>query len=74
MAKANKPPTNAYELNLMLMDVVFRLSEGTMHPDYGDAICKAVDRINRNNINQIEYKRLMGHDEPIDYMEEPKSK
>lgn len=49
------------ELNKMLTGVLMDVRRGTIDHEMAKSITLVVDKINKNNVNAIEYKKLTKH-------------
>lgn len=67
---SKKSIKNAVELNSFLEEVLIDLTEGKITTEVADSISKAVDKINKNNVNQLVYKKLTEHGREIRFFEE----
>lgn len=60
---------NANDLNKMLTDTLIAISEERIPTSMAKSIALIADKINKNNLNTIEYKKLTMHIKPIDFFE-----
>ena len=61
--------TNADELNKMLTGVLMQVRRGELNHDTVKSITLVADKINKNNVNQLEYKKICKHDKEIYFLE-----
>jgi len=61
---------NAVELNKMLTGVLMDVRRGNIDHDTVKSITLVADKINKNNVNILEYKKLTKHKKDIDFFEE----
>lgn len=61
---------NSVDLNRMLTGVLMDVRRGTVPYEMAKAITMVADKINRNNVNALEYKKLTGHDASIEFFED----
>tara|TARA_R110000851_G_C12657152_1_gene520938 strand:+ start:230 stop:469 length:240 start_codon:yes stop_codon:yes gene_type:complete len=62
--------SNANELNKMLTGVLMQVRRGELDHDTVKSITLVADKINKNNVNQLEYKKICKHDKEIDFLEQ----
>ena len=62
---------NAKQLNEMLTGVLMDVRRGNLDHDTAKSITLVADKINKNNVNILEYKKLTKHKKDIDFFEEP---
>ena len=62
--------TNAIELNKMLTGVLMDVRRGNLDHETAKSITLVADKINKNNVNILEYKKLTKHKKDIDFFEE----
>ena len=60
---------NADDLNRLLTQTLILLQEDKITIDDAKEIVDAAEKLNKNNADQIEYKRLTNHDQKIDFFE-----
>lgn len=60
---------NAKDLNKMLTGVLMDVRRGNIDHETAKSITLVVDKINKNNVNQIEYKKVTKHKRDIDFFE-----
>lgn len=58
---------NSSELNKMLTGVLMQVRRGEIGHDTVKSITLVADKINKNNVNQLEYKKISKHDKEIDF-------
>ncbi len=61
---------NSNELNKMLTGVLMEVRRGNLDPSMVKGITLVADKINKNNVNQIEYKKISKHTKKITFFEE----
>jgi hypothetical protein len=57
------------DLNKMLTGVLMDLRRGKVDHTTAKGITLVADKINRNNINALEYKKLTKHDDKLSFFE-----
>ena len=62
--------TNAKELNIMLTGALMDVRRGTLDFNKAKSITLVADKINKNNVNILEYKKLTKHTKEIPFFEE----
>ena len=62
--------TNSTELNKMLTGVLMDVRRGNIEPEMVRGITLVADKINKNNVNQIEYKKVSKHKNNLEFFEE----
>lgn len=67
MIKPTYDVQNADQLNKFLVGVLRDLRKGELSPEIAEAISKVADKVNKNNINQILYKKLTHHSKEIPF-------
>lgn len=60
----------AKDLNSMLTGVLMDVRRGNIDSEMAKSITLVADKINKNNVNIIEYKKLTKHKNPVDFFEE----
>ncbi len=60
---------NNVDLNKMLTGVLMDVRRGNLDLDTAKSITLIADKINKNNVNSIEYKKVSKHDKPIEFFE-----
>lgn len=60
---------NTTDLNKMLTGVLMDLRRGNIEPDQAKAISLIADKINKNNVNQLEYKKITKHKNDLEFFE-----
>ena len=63
---------NASDLNKMLTGVLMDVRRGQVSHDMAKSITLVADKINKNNVNILEYKKLCKHTRDIEFFEETK--
>jgi len=61
---------NSKKLNEMLTGVLMDIRRGTLDHDTAKSITLVADKINRNNVNILEYKKLTKHTKDLYFFEE----
>lgn len=61
---------NSIELNKMLTGVLMDVRRGNLDHDLVKSITLVADKINKNNVNAIEYKKVSKHKNDIDFFKE----
>ena len=61
---------NANELNKMLTGVLMQVRRGELDHDTVKSITLVADKINKNNVNQLEYKKICKHKKQIEFLEQ----
>lgn len=60
------------ELNKMLTGVLMDVRRGNLGHEQVKSITLVVDKINKNNVNAIEYKKVSKHKNDLEFFEETK--
>jgi hypothetical protein len=60
---------NAKELNAMLTGALMDARRGTLDYNTVKSITLIADKINKNNVNILEYKKISKHAKEIDFFE-----
>jgi len=60
---------NSKQLNEMLTGVLMDVRRGNLDHDTVKSITLVADKINKNNVNQLEYKKLTKHPNDLDFFE-----
>ena len=60
---------NSRELNKMLTGVLMEVRRGNIDHDTVKSITLVADKINKNNVNSIEYKKVSKHKKDIEFFE-----
>ncbi len=63
---------NSVDLNKMLTGVIMDVRRGTLPFDMVKGITLAADKINKNNVNALEYKKLSKHKKKLSFFENEK--
>jgi len=58
---------NSNDLNKMLTGVLMQVRRGELDHDTVKSITLVADKINKNNVNQLEYKKLSKHKKELDF-------
>ncbi len=61
---------NSSELNKLLTGVLMDVRRGNLDHDMVRSITLVADKINKNNVNQIEYKKVSKHKNSLKFFEE----
>lgn len=61
---------NAKQLNEMLTGVLMDVRRGSIDHETVKSITLVADKINKNNVNILEYKKISKHNKEIDFLEE----
>jgi hypothetical protein len=61
---------NAEQLNKMLTGVLMDVRRGNIDHDTVKSITLVADKINKNNVNVLEYKKLTKHTKDIEFFKE----
>lgn len=62
--------SNSKELNKMLTGVLMDVRRGQIDHDTVKSITLVADKINKNNVNNLEYKRMTKHKKPLEFFED----
>lgn len=65
---------NAKELNRMLTGVLMEVRRGNLDHATVKSITLVADKINKNNVNMIEYKKISKSEKEIDFFEDTENK
>jgi hypothetical protein len=60
---------NANDLNKMLTGVLMDVRKGLIPHDMAKSITLVADKINKNNVNILEYKKITKHSKKLDFFE-----
>ena len=60
---------NSDELNKMLTGVLMQVRRGEIDHDTVKSITLVTDKINKNNVNQLEYKKITKHKDDLSFFE-----
>jgi hypothetical protein len=60
---------NAKQLNEMLTGVLMDVRRGNLDHETVKSITLVADKINKNNVNILEYKKITNHKNEIDFFE-----
>lgn len=63
---------NAKQLNEMLTGVLMDVRRGNLDHETVKSITLVADKINKNNVNVLEYKKLTKHKKDIEFFENNK--
>jgi len=61
---------NAKDLNKMLTGVLMQVRRGELDHETVKSITLVADKINKNNVNQLEYKKICKHNKDITFLEQ----
>ena len=61
---------NTDDLNKMLTGVLMQVRRGELGHDTVKSITLVADKINKNNVNQLEYKKLSKHKNELDFFKQ----
>jgi hypothetical protein len=61
--------SNAKQLNEMLIGVLMDVRRGTLDHNTVKSVTLVADKINKNNVNILEYKKLTKHNSEINFFE-----
>lgn len=61
---------NSKELNAMLTGALMDIRRGTLDHDTAKSITLIADKINKNNVNAIQYKSITKHKQDLEFFEE----
>ena len=61
--------TNSVELNKMLTGLLMDVRRGNVDHETVKSITLIADKINKNNVNNLEYKKITKHESPIEFLE-----
>ena len=59
----------AVDLNKILTGVILELKRGNVTHEYAKSVSLIADKINKNNVNQLQYKSLTKHKNEIEFFE-----
>ena len=60
---------NTVDLNKMLTGLLMDVRRGVVDHETTKSITLVADKINKNNVNQLEYKKLSKHKKRLDFFE-----
>ncbi len=60
---------NSEQLNKMLTGVLMQVRRGELDHETVKSITLVADKINKNNVNQLEYKKISKHGKNIKFLE-----
>jgi hypothetical protein len=61
---------NSKDLTTILSGVLLDIRRGTINAEMAKNIVSVADKINKNNANAINYKKVAKHENEIDFFEE----
>ena len=59
----------AVDLNKILTGVILELKRGNVTHEYAKSVSLIADKINKNNVNQLQYKAITKHKNEIEFFE-----
>jgi len=68
--KLNFAVNNSVDLNNMLTGVLMDVRRGNLDHEMVKSITLVADKINKNNVNVLEYKKLCKHKKDIEFFED----
>tara|TARA_R110002096_G_scaffold424927_1_gene633225 strand:+ start:654 stop:878 length:225 start_codon:yes stop_codon:yes gene_type:complete len=68
--KINFEVNNSNDLNKMLTGVLMQVRRGELGHDTVKSITLVADKINKNNVNQLEYKKISKHKNDLDFFKQ----
>lgn len=60
---------NSIDLNKMLTGALMDMRRGQLDHDTAKSITLIADKINKNNVNALEYKKITKHKNDLDFFE-----
>jgi hypothetical protein len=60
----------SFELNKMLTGLLMDLRRGQVDHETAKSITLVADKINKNNVNALEYKRITNHNKELTFFNE----
>jgi len=60
---------NSKDLNKMLTKMLTDLRSGELHHDTAKTMTLIADKINKNNCNDLQYKKITKHKNKLDFFE-----
>ena len=70
MSKSKETISNTKELNEFLAQTLIDLRDKNINYTIAKSVAQVADKINKNNANSIEYKRISSHKNPIEFFED----
>ena len=61
--------SNTIDLNKMLSGVLMDVRRGHLNHEMVKSITLVADKINKNNVNQLEYKKISKHKKDLEFFE-----
>jgi hypothetical protein len=61
----------AGDLNKMLTGLLMDVRRGSVPPEQAKVITLVADKINKNNVNILEYKKMTKHKNDLDFFDQP---
>tara|TARA_R110000796_G_C14468134_1_gene425265 strand:- start:118 stop:342 length:225 start_codon:yes stop_codon:yes gene_type:complete len=58
------------DLNKMLTGVLMQVRRGEINHETVKSITLVADKINKNNVNQLEYKKICKHEKELSFFDE----
>jgi hypothetical protein len=65
----NKKVEKSTDLNTFLAAALSEIKEGNMDLNTAKSIALVADKINKNNLNAIQYKKITSHRKKLDFFE-----
>ena len=62
--------SNSSKLNEILSQALADIKEGKINLEEAKSIAMVADKINKNNVNAIQYKKVTGHKTNLTFFEE----
>jgi len=62
---------NSIDLNKMLTGVLMDVRRGAVDHETAKSVTLLADKINKNNVNALEYKKIAKHNRDLMFFEEP---
>ena len=69
LQEPNYEVQNSTQLNKFLAGVLRDLRTGKINPDEARGISLVADKINKNNVNVLEYKKLTKNQDSVEFFE-----
>ena len=66
----NSKVKNSSELNTILAQTLADIKQGNIDLNSAKTIALVADKINKNNLNAIQYKKTTSHKKALDFFEE----
>ena len=65
----NKKVENSTDLNTFLAQTLSEIKAGNIDLNTAKSIALVADKINKNNVNSIQYKKITSHRNKLDFFE-----